>query len=657
MRKYLILFALLFYASFLLFGCSDSEEFTITFNSNGGSPIASVTDVKDTRVSKPTDPTKDGFNFDGWYIDTSLTSAVTWPYTLTSDVTFYAKWVSSVTYTIIWEVNGVAVETDTNVPEGTIPVFDGVTPRKNPTAEYEYTFTGWSPEVVAATANQTYVAQFSYNDRQYTITFDSRGGSPVEPITLNYNTLVQEPAEPTREGYHFVAWCSTPACTDTVNWPFEVIDNITLYAKWNEAVPYGTYLSTLLSSYEQNPYAYIPDSMKPGASLITQQNAIDYSSFVNLSSIPYGGFGEQWNMVITNLEQSKVFFDVLSVVDTLTTASITAFNNYLDTNPANTAQYEFASGIYNVTILFEDDVMFYVLDYTATLPIFGEQTIQIVLSYDITTQEKVGRIQIGDANALRYEVTNDSYKFGIRYLGVRRAYFEIFSDQNGDVEGRIFEYIGIDNSFSTGSAAEFFINDDYVSVVGNKSSSMMGWAGTINELYDVESGELLGYEVKETLSSITYNTLWYNLSDTTGITTIKCLPAPLENSNPHLIYLNGSSTTFVAKIVGGFSTKMLSRRYDIELRKQYFYYQNGEEIVQIALNVPMLFVQEEQISTLVNDINTSNAGLTFGFNVSLTTQNQIMSDYDTLIDPFNAQKEEYSVQNILDYIGVKYTHE
>jgi len=240
MLKYAIICVLLLLASFLLFGCGGSEKHTITFNSNGGSSVIDVTDVKDVSVSKPADPTKDGFNFDGWFTDDALTSSVTWPYTLSSNITFYAKWSSVITYTITWEVNGVDVEIDTNVPEGSIPVYNGAAPRKDPIPAYVYSFTGWSPAVVAATANQTYVAQFSFNNRQYTITFDTRGGSIVEPITRNYYTLVYEPTEPTREGYHFVAWCNTPMCTEEVHWPFEMIDNITLYAKWDEAVPNGT---------------------------------------------------------------------------------------------------------------------------------------------------------------------------------------------------------------------------------------------------------------------------------------------------------------------------------------------------------------------------------------------------------------------------------
>jgi len=127
MKKMVVLFSLLVFASFLLFGCESPEPnltlYTITFNSNEGSPVASITQGKDTNINKPTDPTKDGFTFDGWYMNANLTTPVTWPHPLTGNVTFYAKWSenASVTYyTIIWEVNGQTVETDANVLQGAI---------------------------------------------------------------------------------------------------------------------------------------------------------------------------------------------------------------------------------------------------------------------------------------------------------------------------------------------------------------------------------------------------------------------------------------------------------------------------------------------------------------------------------------------------------
>jgi uncharacterized repeat protein (TIGR02543 family) len=560
----------------------------------------------------------------------------------------------------VWKnYDGTILETDSNVAAGILPTYDHPTPTKNPTNEHTYSFTGWSPTVTVVSANIEYTAVFTSTPRQYSIVFASNGGSAVSSQTGTYGNSVSQPADPEKEGFRFLGWYSDSGLTNEVEWPYTIQGDATLYAGWVEMVPYELYLSALLSSYDANPFQMIPESMQPGSQLenssITQ---LDLTQTVQLSVIPFGGFGQQWNMVLTNLQESEVFFDVISIVDTLSSASILAFNNYLDTNPADTSRYQFSEGIYQVTIDFHDDVMYYVLDYTTSLPFFGPQTVQIALEYNITTLSKVGRVQIGDANAFRYEISEGSYKFGIKYAGIRRAYFEISEDEEGNVEGAIYEYLGIDGTFTSGSCAQFFIDEDYVSVVGNKSDSMMGWTGTINELYAVDEGKLIGYEVRETLSSITYNTLWFNLDDTSGITSIKAETAPLEASNPHLIYVNGSTNVFVITKYGGISTKTLSRRYDIELRSQFFYFMDGEVLTSVEVQVPMLFVQEEKLSSLAADILAANSGVisTFSLNVATTDLNRILNDYDTLIDAFIAQKDNYTVQTILDFVGTAYTH-
>ncbi len=659
MKRIFLVFAAIFFAAIFLFGCEETEnpnisQFTITFESNGGSNVSSMTVDENSSINKPADPTMSGYTFEGWFTNAELTNEVTWPYIVTINRTFYAKWtevINQVTYTIRWEVDGQIVLTDTDVLEGSMPSF-GSTPTKPATDQFEYTFSGWTPEITAATQNQTYVAQFNETIRSYTISFESNEGSSVNDMTNIYGTMIDEPSEPTKDGYHFVSWCLDSNLTQEVTWPLEITQNQTLYAKWNEAVPYGTYLETLLAGYNQNPYDYIPETLLPGYTTMTEQDAtIDYTSFVNLSSIPSHGYGEQWRMVVNNIEQSQTFFEVLTVVDTLSSAAIVAFNNYLDSNPEDASNYEFLNGIYTVDITYQDGVISFILNYAQNLPVFGEQPIEIALSLDINTSEKIGHIQIGSANALRYIVTDDSYQFGIKYLGVRRAYFEVSKDASDNVEGKIYEYLGIDGSFTTGSAANFYIYDTYLSVIGNKSSSMMGWSGIISELYDIPSGSLLGYEVKETLSSITYNTLWFNLSDTSGITNIKFLDAPLEDSNPYLVYINDLTTVFETKNVGGFSTKSFSRRYDIELRTQYFYYEDGEELVEVAVLVPMIFVQEEQIDTLVVDVNSSNDGLAFDFNVSETVQEKIIVDHGWMMNLFIENEDDYTVQMIIDFIN------
>ncbi|MFA7076470.1 MAG: InlB B-repeat-containing protein [Candidatus Izemoplasmatales bacterium] len=557
-------------------------------------------------------------------------------------------------YQIVWKnYDGTVLETDENVREGTLPTYNGATPTKSGDAQYSYSFASWTPTVSQATSNQVYTATFTTSINQYIISFDVNNGSPVAPITANYGTQINEPTAPTRQGYRFVAWTSDITLNNEVIWPITLTENRMVYAKWNEQVPYGTYLEALLENYSMNPLSYVPDSMLPGANLVTDQQAsLNFENNTNVSAISYVGHGDQWNMVLTNIEQSMVFFNLLSVVDSISGASIVAFNNYLDSNPAEANSYEFLSGIYQVSILFENNVLSYVLDYTANLPVFGEQTIQIALTFNIQTFAKTGRVQIGNAHALRYEMTENSYKFAIKYLGVRRAYFEINRSQNGNVSGKIFEYLDVELAIIS-SAAQFYISDDYVSVVGNKADGMMAWTGYINEVYLVDSGIMCGYEVRETLSSVTYNTLWFNLDDIMGISSVKKAAAPIENANPDLVYVNGSANVFATKTVGGLNLKSLSRRFDIEFRTQFFYYMNGEELMKVALSVPMLFVQQENYSTLKADIESTNSGVVSNFAVTLSAThiNKITSDYSTLIDAFILQKDSFSIEMIISFIG------
>lgn len=72
-------------------------------------------------------------------------------------------------------------------------------------------------------------------DPGFTITFDSRGGSDIPPITADYGELLSPPLPPTREGYHFSGWYKDPSYD--LMWDFnnDIIEgDITLYAGWDK---------------------------------------------------------------------------------------------------------------------------------------------------------------------------------------------------------------------------------------------------------------------------------------------------------------------------------------------------------------------------------------------------------------------------------------
>jgi len=70
----------------------NADTFTVTFNTNGGSSIDAVEVEEGSTVTAPTDPTLDGYTFDGWYTDSALTTAFDFSTAITADITLYAKW-------------------------------------------------------------------------------------------------------------------------------------------------------------------------------------------------------------------------------------------------------------------------------------------------------------------------------------------------------------------------------------------------------------------------------------------------------------------------------------------------------------------------------------------------------------------------------------
>lgn len=121
------------------------------------------------------------------------------------------------------------------VEYGTTPSYTGETPTKTATDEFTYTFTGWTPEVVAVTGAATYTAQFTGNTRSYTVTFDMQGhGDAVSEQNLAYGSKVTKPADPTATDYAFGGWYKDATCTTAWNFDSDTVTaDTTLYAKWS----------------------------------------------------------------------------------------------------------------------------------------------------------------------------------------------------------------------------------------------------------------------------------------------------------------------------------------------------------------------------------------------------------------------------------------
>ncbi|WP_321537900.1 InlB B-repeat-containing protein, partial [Streptococcus suis] len=81
------------------------KNFTLSYNSNGGSNVSQQSGLYDSRIKiSTTTPTKEGYTFEGWYDNPDLTgSKITNFLTLKKDTTLYAKWTpNSVAYTVVY---------------------------------------------------------------------------------------------------------------------------------------------------------------------------------------------------------------------------------------------------------------------------------------------------------------------------------------------------------------------------------------------------------------------------------------------------------------------------------------------------------------------------------------------------------------------------
>ena len=215
------------------------NDYTITFVTNGGSDIDPYTAPYKSQIPEK-ETHRLGYDFAGWFSDESLQT----PYELTTmplgGITIYAKWTFTV-YTIDYALGG--GQNDPANPATFTMDTDTITLR--PATRTGYTFGGWFadmgytqqvtqiPKGTTLEYGQTLYFVFAkWTVNQYTITFDTQGGSPVASITKDYMAPVQTPANPTKDGYTFGGWMRDGSRFQVPpEMPAENIDLVALWVK------------------------------------------------------------------------------------------------------------------------------------------------------------------------------------------------------------------------------------------------------------------------------------------------------------------------------------------------------------------------------------------------------------------------------------------
>ena len=200
----------------------DEEDYTITFDSNGGSEVDAQTVRFGNKAEKPADPTKQGYVFGTWTMNGTEYDFET---PVKADITLVATWNTSgdTPYTVEHYKQAEAGSKDYTRDDSLTENLKGTT---NETANAAaknidgYVFDSDNENNVSSgtiAADGSLVLKLYYkvdadkngiadDEDEYLITFDSNGGSPVESQKVRFGDTVMKPADPTKQGYVFVEW-------------------------------------------------------------------------------------------------------------------------------------------------------------------------------------------------------------------------------------------------------------------------------------------------------------------------------------------------------------------------------------------------------------------------------------------------------------------
>lgn len=235
-----------------LYAVWDASKVQVTYVANGGT-VDVASELVDYGTVITRTATKDNLHFEGWYLDEALTEKYEGT-AITKNTTLYAKYQAEVTFRVYENdtdsatlVEPKVVKVDEFAEIGLPTAADlGVTMGSTDD------FLGWYTETefnklkageAAVTFNRTATADITLYAkvlRHYTVTFDSVGGTAVEPQDIPFGGTVTKPDDPEKEGHQFIAWKNGQA-----DYSFEtpVKNNLTLTAEWKINVYTVTFMN------------------------------------------------------------------------------------------------------------------------------------------------------------------------------------------------------------------------------------------------------------------------------------------------------------------------------------------------------------------------------------------------------------------------------
>lgn len=273
---------ILIFAFLLDNGSRNNQEstYTVTFDSNGGTFIESVTVKEGEKVTTPEVPFREGFVFVEWQLDNK---AYNFDAPVKGDLTLVANYkeesttppepvdpkppVETKTFVVTFTTGTDEVIKSQTIKEGAL-----VTKPTNP-KRTGYVFAGWYNGdnrfdfKTKITSDIELTAKWEVEKPKYTVKFDSDGGSTISAIKVEEGKTATKPTNPTKTGFKFTGWTLDGKSYDFAT---PVNKNITLTAKWEAKQKYtvtfmnGTTTVKTKTVYEGDKLGTLPSVSKSG---------------------------------------------------------------------------------------------------------------------------------------------------------------------------------------------------------------------------------------------------------------------------------------------------------------------------------------------------------------------------------------------------------
>ena len=277
----------------------DLDFHTLTFDTMGGSAIDPVTVRHGNAVARPADPTKDKYTFIGWYVDPEFSAEYDFATVLEADKTIYAKFELTST-----PIGDIYVRYDVlhikQLPDGSYDLANAEV--EHLSAKKDTTVTAVAKDYSAThhinvnrtlskltdTAIQPYpgadgkpvytILSVYYDLDFHTLTFDTMGGSRIDPVTVRHGNAVAKPKDPVNGGYIFDGWYTDKTYRTPYNFATVLTQDTTIYAKWFLiALPGVTIKKTTPKLNTSDHFAYVqgyPDgTVKPTGNITRAETA------------------------------------------------------------------------------------------------------------------------------------------------------------------------------------------------------------------------------------------------------------------------------------------------------------------------------------------------------------------------------------------------